>query len=117
MKLMAVNTLHEGWSALTGAGSPASQAAAAAAAASAPSSTATTAVASAAPPMEVQSAATGTPSNSNLVPLLMQDPFNVMLSHFLLLPFNVDSGMWDFFLLILTLTQGQFSPNSGLIFA
>ena len=50
-------------------------------------------------------------TRSNDVPLLIQDPFNVLLSHFLLLPFNVDTA---YFLTIvkacynLTLTQARF---------
>ena len=98
---MAPKTLHEGWSALTGIG-----------AALGP----TTPVAAPAPGVSSEAlipAPSPSPQStrSNDVPLLIQDPFNVLLSHFLLLPFNVDTA---YFLTIakacynLTLTQARF---------
>merc|ERR1719471_1064688 len=94
---MAPKTLHEGWSALTGIGAALGS---------------TTPVAAPAPGVSAEALLPApSPSQStrsNDVPLLIQDPFNVLLSHFLLLPFNVDTA---YFLTIvkacynLTLTQ------------
>ena len=97
---MAPKTLHEGWSALTGIGAALGS---------------TTPVAAPAPGVSAEALLPApSPSQStrsNDVPLLIQDPFNVLLSHFLLLPFNVDTA---YFLTIvkacynLTLTQARF---------
>ena len=95
---MAPKTLHEGWSALTGIGAALGS---------------TTPVAAPAPGVSAEALlpAPSQSTRSNDVPLLIQDPFNVLLSHFLLLPFNVDTA---YFLTIvkacynLTLTQARF---------
>merc|ERR1719471_1831723 len=77
---MAPKTLHEGWSALTGIGAALGS---------------TTPVAAPAPGVSAEALLPApSPSQStrsNDVPLLIQDPFNVLLSHFLLLPFNVNT--------------------------